>query len=283
MGKRKLSFTEENKIDLKVFVVVVLYNKSIDELEYLDDFQGIDVLIYDNSPQAQVAPKQFLYYHDSGNSGVSAAYNYGIKLAKKQSADYLLILDHDTNFSKNNLTAYLDSAAKFGDNYIYTPIVKNGERIYSPYLEGKNRNYPQQLDDFTFEAVYSLQNKSLINSGLMIPINLFNKLGLFNQEIKLDFSDTYYIEKYKKNYKNAILVNVFLEHRLSGDEGKNKDREFGRFKYYCNGAREFRKSAEDKLRVDRLVIFRMLRLITKYYALSPLYTCLNYYIRNKKI
>lgn len=268
---------------MEILIVVVIYNKSIEEINFLEEIKDIDILIYDNSLNPQKVPEEFHYYHDKLNSGVSVAYNYGIKLAKTLNKDFIIVLDHDTDFSYEILDKYKTVANRFGEDYIYAPIIKGGEKIYSPAIEGKNKNFTQDTNTFKYQQVYNIRGKSLINSGLMIPLAVTENIGVFNEQIKLDFSDTYFIEKYKTIYHSVILIDIFLEHKLSGDEGNNKDKELSRFKYYCNGAKEFKKVTSDISRVRRLVFFRMIRLIIKYKTLTPFGICIKYYVGDSKV
>lgn len=268
---------------MKLLIVIVIYNKSIKDLGYLDSLKSADILIYDNSINPQLVPSNIFYHHNQNNGGVSMAYNYAIELAKKLYKDYLIFLDQDTSFDQKILETYFKFADKFGKDYIYAPIVKNGERIYSPFIEGKFKNYPQNLNTFNYKNVYSLDGKSLVNSGMMVSIDIINNIGTFNEKIKLDFSDIYFIEKYKKQYSEVIIMEVYLEHKLSGDEGKNKQKELMRFKYYCNGAKEFQITTSDIQRVNRLVFFRMLRLISKYKTLAPISIYRKYFLGDVKI
>ncbi|MGB3159723.1 MAG: glycosyltransferase [Carnobacterium sp.] len=268
---------------MSVLLIIVVYNKSIKEIKYLNKIKSADILLYDNSRNSQVCPSSYYYYHNNNNDGVSSAYNYGIELAKKLNKEFLILLDQDTTFNENILKTYIKYANKFGNGKIYAPIVKNKEMIYSPFIESKVKNYPQNLDTFSYSKVYSLEGKSLINSGLMIPLNIIADIGNFNEKIKLDFSDIYYIEKYKKKYNEVILIDTYLEHKLSGDEGKNKHKELKRYKFYCNGAKELKKTTKDISRVDRLVFFRMLRLVIKYNTLTPLFIFKRYYLGGMKV
>ena len=262
---------------MNLLLIVVVFNKRITEIEYIKNINNVDVLIYDNSQNPQDFPESIHYYHNSQNGGVSIAYNYGIRLALKLKKDFILILDQDSSFDVSMLETYKLYTHKFGMDYLYAPIVKSEAKVYSPYFEGKFKNYPQDIKDFNNEPIYHIEGKSLINSGLMIPLKIISKIGTFNENIKLDFSDTYFIEQYKKQFNSIILMNVYLEHNLSGDEGKNKQKELNRFKYFCNGARIYKDSTVDVNRVKRLIIYRLLRLIIKYKTISPLRIYLNYY------
>lgn len=263
---------------LNILIIIVVYNKSIDEIKYLKNIKNTDILIYDNSISPQNSPENVYYHHNKNNGGVSMAYNYGIELASKLRKGFIILLDQDTSFDEKILQSYYRYADEFGKSYIYAPIVKNGMRIYSPFIEGKFKNYPQNMSNFKYKKIYNIDRKSLINSGMMISLDVINDIGVFNEKIKLDFSDIYFVEKYKKKYSEVILMDVYLEHKLSGDEGKNKHKELMRFKYYCNGAKVFKITTSDIPRVNRLVFFRMLRLITKYKTLAPISIYRKYFL-----
>jgi len=276
---------------VKLLIVIVIYKKLIKELSILKSVniidENIDIFFYDNSPKEQellpLKEINFLYEHNTKNPGVSYAYNRGIQKAKELSKDAILILDQDTNFNMSYLDVYKKAYIKYRDTFLYAPIVGNNSKtkIYSP---AHLNNYVGKVvlyDDFIFKEQFSLTGMSVINSGLMIPLKIFEETGLYNEKIKLDFSDIYFIEKYKKYKSEIILVDVHLKHSLSGDEGKNYEAELYRFMYYCNGAKEM--STALKVSTYWVVFRRMLRLIQKYYTLKPVKIFFDYYIGNKII
>lgn len=273
-----------------MLLIVVIYNTKISNLKFIknnnmerDDI--IDIYIYDNSPNKQSLPKiegvNIHYFHDKTNGGVSVGYNSGIVEAQKLNKDYVLLLDQDSNILFSNLKAYIDLYNIYGKNYLYAPIMYKKEKIYSPgflnYFSGK----AQDIHDFRYKEIYNLSDKSLINSGLMIPLRLIDKIGSFNERIKLDFSDFYFVEKYKKYKSEIILLDLYIEHSLSGDEGKNYLKEMLRYKYYCNGIRELNISF-GKLRLFP-AFRRMLVLMLKYKSIQPIGIFYNYFIGRKVI
>lgn len=256
---------------MDILIVVVLYNKDINKLTYLNELENVRILIYDNSPNPQIVNDSFVYIHDSENSGVSKAYNIGAKFAKNEGIEYFIILDQDTIFDNTILSEYRAAKSKYNTQYIYAPkIVGNNNKIYSPFQEATFRNIPFSMKTFNSSELLSLQGISLINSGLMIPIKIFDEIGGFNEKIKLDFSDTYFIDQYKKVYKTVVLLNLEIKHSLSGDEDSSKHKEIKRFQYFCEGALEYKNSTGLKKRTNKLVLYRTLRLITKYKTVIPL-------------
>lgn len=272
-----------------MLLCVVVYNKKISDLPIFQYpiKQKLDLFIYDNSklPQEILNFENFnIYYeHDKNNSGVSRAYNRAAIKANELGKNLLLLLDQDSDFKLSFIDAYFLSYQKYGNQFLYAPVVidPDGLKIYSPaYLKcfvGK----VQIKNDFMYKQVYNLQGKSVINSGLMVPLSLFEKIGGYNENLKLDFSDIYFIEKYKALNSKIILVNVELKHSISGDEGMNFHREFLRFKYYCSAARETGRA------LNTFIFWspfrRFLRLTLKYRSLKFIKVFFDYYLRGKQV
>ncbi|WP_270795471.1 glycosyltransferase [Aeromonas sp. QDB11] len=269
-----------------LLIVIVTYKKRIKDIQFFNEVNlsvhKFDVLVYDNSPLPQLINEQdfpyLKYIHDSQNPGVSAAYNCAFKHAERNNKKVVLLLDQDTTFKTAFLPVYFNSYTEYGDKYIYAPMVCNDakSKVYSPsglrWFVGK----AQQYNDISYHQVYCLSQHSVINSGLMIPLSLFNTVGGYNEKIKLDFSDVYFIERYKEINNHIILLPINIMHSLSGDEGYDKERELHRFKYYCVGARELAKSLEKN--TFYTVLRRMIRLVMKYRTLNPLATVAKYYL-----
>jgi GT2 family glycosyltransferase len=271
---------------MRVFVVIVVYNKAIADLTVLKTTHNTnyDLLIYDNSPNPQAVPNiegfNLIYQHDTSNAGVSRAYNVGALKAKELGCDVVLLLDQDTVFSFDCLSKYEAAYAQHGADYLYAPVVCNAgmTKIYSPAFINHFVGKAQTIENFAFSEKYSLNDKSAINSGLMVPLVLFEKIGGFNEKLKLDFSDYYFIEKYKTLNENLILLDVYLKHSISGDEGKRFTYELNRYRYYCYGARELQRSLN--MFVIWSPIRRLLRLSLKYKSLKFFVVFYEYFIKN---
>lgn len=272
----------------KILISIVIYNKKISDLFiFKNNIQNknLNFFIYDNSKISQEIPNfknTTLYYeHDEKNSGVSKAYNKAYQKAKEINANALLILDQDTSFKIKNLDLYLKYYNKYGDNYIYAPVITdaNMQLIYSPFILNHFIGKVQNMSKFKYEEQYDITHKSVINSGLFIPLSIFEKIGLYNEKLKLDFSDVYFIEKYKKVKKYIILIDLYMQHSLSGNEGRDFKRELGRYVYYTIGARELGTALH--ISTFWIVLRRMFRLTLKYKHLSFITIFINNFLRGK--
>ena len=274
----------------KVLVSIVIYNKSIKELFLLDSFveaKRFDIFIYDNSKFPQEVPTfeniNIYYEHDKSNSGVSRAYNQAYKKAKQLNKELLLVLDQDSSFEFGFIEQYMKMYQVYKNDYIYVPIVcdEKKTKIYSPAFMNNFVGKVQFFENFIYEERYSLIGKSVINSGLMIPLEIFEKIGGYNEKLKLDFSDVYFIEKYKELNSKIVLVEVYLKHSISGDEGKDFFREYNRYRYYCSASKEIGRSL--KTLVFWSPFRRLIRLILKYQNIKFIKIFYDYYIKGKNI
>lgn len=267
-----------------ILVVLVVYEKVVSELNLFKNFIAInpdlDVLVYDNSNKSQlddIGLSNIYYIHDKTNPGVSKAYNEGAKYAVKKKKKAILLLDQDSVFSDNYLIEYENKFSKYGDGYIYAPLVvdRNKTKVYSPARLERFVGHVIPYSRMSRASLCSLKGMSVINSGLLIPLAVFDRVGGFNEKIKLDFSDVFFIERYKEVNASIVLVDVEMEHSLSGDEEVNFEREISRFYFYCNGAKELSKS----LRSSTLwsVFRRMLSLTLKYRSLLPFIHFIKFY------
>lgn len=275
-----------------MLIAIVVYNKSINDLSVfksnlLHCNDKLDLFIYDNSKCSQDIPHyenvNIYYEHDISNSGVSRAYNQAYKKAKDLNKKLLLVLDQDSEFEISYINKYMAAYELHENNYLYAPVVTStdGSKVYSPASINNFVGKAQDYNSFSYKEIYSLCGKSVINSGLMIPVDLFEKIGGYNESLKLDFSDIYFIEKYKKLNENIILVDLYLKHSISGDEGKDFNREYNRFKYYCSSAKEIGRA------LDTVVFWspfrRLLRLIIKYKKIEFIKVFYEFYLKGNKI
>ncbi|KIM06025.1 MAG: hypothetical protein KN64_00490 [Sulfurovum sp. AS07-7] len=272
-----------------MLVAIVIYNKKILELSILKrSFESnTDIFIYDNSKLPQEVPTienvNIYYEHDENNSGVSRAYNQAYQKAKELNKELLLVLDQDSSFKLSFIEQYTKMYSVYKNDYIYAPIVcdEKKTKIYSPSFMRNFVGKIQSFENFVYEETYSLVGKSVINSGLMIPLEMFDKIGGYNEKLKLDFSDIYFIEKYKELNHKIVLVEVYLKHSISGDEGLDFDREYNRFKYYCSACKEIERALDASAFWSSTR--RLLRLVLKYKRLSFIKIYFEYYLKGKEI
>lgn len=255
-----------------ILVVLVLYNCRIEASaafyslnRALEKSNGkLDLLIYDNSPHPITSEREFdisnfhiTYINNPSNPGVSKAYNEGWQLARNMGKKYLLLSDQDTSYPDNAIEMYCAQAEK--EYWLSAPILLSGLGIVSPCGYKWGRGWI--LDNCPAGKI-SLRNRSVLNSGLLIKLDILDSVGGYNEQIPLDFSDHEWITRVKKVLPTIHVMNLVCHHELSAEE-TNKEKVLIRFNHYLSGSRELQK-VESSLALRFLAFARGLKLSIRF-------------------
>lgn len=229
-------------------IVLVLYRIDLENspsFKSLSDCnkgeQFVDIMVYDNSPTPGSESALFnrngfriAYISDTTNPGVSKAYNTGVALAKKAQKKWMLFLDQDTTLDETLLDQFLKHI--------------NGERniaIFATTLFGANQNLISPSRYF-FKRGFTLSNIPKgkcklnrirpINSSVLISTKVFEKVGLYNEDIMLDFSDHEFFDRVSQHYKYMYVLVSKSFHSLSSSDDTNLEGIKMRFGVFCEGA-----------------------------------------------
>lgn len=228
---------------MSIFPIVVLYNIDLEgSIVYKELLVNCSsYLVYDNSVSPinkKYANERIHYHHDSDNGGVSAAYNYGAKVAKELGGvEAILLLDQDTKFQPGLIETMERELSKYPDVDLFVPQVTYGNNMpFSPILRGlfgKNHILP--------EGKYSLNQYLPVNAGACIRLNAFDKVGGYNPNIRLDFADFDFFSRLCEINPHFRVVNISAYQSFSNDE-KNPERLFRRYCMFLEGAKFARKN-----------------------------------------
>ena len=229
--------------------VLVLYKTRLQDSETFVSLSNslknskltMDVVVYDNSPTPTLADPERIsdnwrirYIHDETNPGVSKAYNEGLGIARKLNKKWLLLLDQDTSFPQNAVVEYSKAIQENPDIYLLAPIVISINKIISPCRYLLHRGYSIRKIE---PGVHRFGMTSLINSGMLIRVEAFDRCGGYNEKIRLDFADHSFIERYRGHYTNFAVINLSCFQNFSGKQHLTTNSALVRFAYYCEGAR----------------------------------------------
>lgn len=267
-------------IEQNLLPILVIYKELItDSLTYntlslsLNSVNvKLDLYIYDNSPadffqvnnSDIISPFNIIYIRDVTNPGVSKAYNQGALYAKQSNKKYILLLDQDTKFPIHTINAYFEALNKYPNHKIFAPTLISKFGIISP---GKSLLCRSSVETKILNSgINGLKNKSLLNSGLVIDLALFQSVNGFNEKIPLDFSDTYFIKIIQNKIKEFVLIDLKCQHSLSTENVKYEN-VLHRFKYYCLGVIEYSKIS-NSFWVYTWAFFRTFKLAIKFRKLD---------------
>jgi rhamnosyltransferase len=225
----------------------------------------MDLVIYDNNPGDGRLPIEnfdcwnITYIADSGNSGVSKAYNKAAEIAGQRFKKWLLLLDEDTDFPINTIAAYLSAITLRPGEQLFAPVMlTQHNQIISPCTFRFMRGF------YAAEAhpgVNSLKGKSLINCGICIKLDAFKQLNGYNEAIKLDFSDHDFIRRFKTHISDSfVVIDLWVKHRLSTSTRNSVAADLKRFSYYLDGSGYFSKTPAESIMMNLNVLLRSLKL-----------------------
>jgi rhamnosyltransferase len=255
-----------------VLAVMVLYRKRVGESKTLLSLakslsgrpEKIDIVIYDNSPTSQWHDDgkerdgfHIRYISDPSNPGVSKAYNDGFELARQLRKKWLLLLDQDTVFPEGALATYAANIAKYGEPPLLVPMLVCDGRIYSPCRHVANVNFPLHAIRPGWARTKGF---SVLNSGMCIRLDAFEKTGGFDERIRLDFADHDFMRRYRKYFTNFLVMDMVCQHGFSDKETWDISISLARFGRYCEGARNSMKNIADPFSLLPLALIRAARL-----------------------
>lgn len=276
-----------------LYIIIVLYkcplidSKSFKSLYQANtDSSVLDLFVYDNSPSSSYndsinkMPKFNIHYElNIKNEGLSKAYNQGAKQAVNLNKKWILLLDQDTIFDKDFLEEFNNSINYFKDIKLFAPILKlSNNKIFSPSVYFFKRGFsPRNID----KGINSFKMLSPVNSGLLIEIEAFMNVGGYNENVKLDFSDFQFIERFRKKNDNFVVVDTigyqdFSDHQIDPQIALN------RYKIYCEGAKACEKrSVLDHLQYFLITLIRGIKLTIRFKR-NFLKTWYTYFIIDKE-
>lgn len=231
-----------------ILAVLVLYKCHLEDSDSFKSLNnsleeancGMDILVFDNSPFSSETRNEFvkgrmrvIYVNDISNPGVSAAYNKGAEVARSLGKKWLLLLDQDTYFPLDAIDRYKNCS--FEKNLIYAPMLVSGNVFLSPcrFILGRGEALKSCVT-----GMHLFKNESLLNSGLMISLDLFDRAGGYNERMPLDFSDHDFINRVKLYCNTFNVLDIKCTHSLSCEE-QDLSKVLIRFKFYLVGAREY--------------------------------------------
>lgn len=280
----------------QILPIVVLYKKELSDAESINtlldsdiDNSISDIFVYDNTPENIIKNnivcevyrnRNVIYYHDIKNSGVSTAYNSGMKKANELNYKYVLLLDQDTVFPSDALKFYQQSIEDQPGINLHVPrlLTKKGE-FCSPLRYAFHRGF---VTNELSSGIYSLNTYSPINSGMLLDVNTAILAGGYNNKVYLDFSDFQFIERLKNISSSFYLMPLTLEQDLSNDD-ENYNNLLNRYGIYCECARFCEKNnIYDEFIYFMMVLIRGIKLVQRTKMLKFISIFYNNYVRGKK-
>lgn len=239
----------------KTAIIIVNYNGEKDTNELLDslekiktDGNSLEIYIIDNASTKNIdySERTFTchYQKNSKNLGFASANNQGIKLALKNGADFICLLNNDTivdpNFLQNSIPSFEDGKIGIASPKIYFyPGREFHKERYKDEDKGKVIWYAGGLIDW--ENIYcSHRGVDEVDSGqydqesetdfatgccMFIKKDVIEKIGFLDEEYFAYFEDVDFCQRAKKaGYKIMYEPYSVIWHKNASSSGGSGSR-----------------------------------------------------------
>jgi GT2 family glycosyltransferase len=206
----------------KTLICIVLYNQTPEEsssyqslLNTATEGLNIKVLLFDNSSQAQDFTQKnssfsIDYYHSSSNVGVAGAYNFAAQRAKETELEWLLFFDQDSVIPDNFFEKLIIAKQENQDQELFVPLVEDSGAVVSPSYSTIGKLSEKKY----FAGLKPSASCSIINSGMMLSLRIFEELGGYHAALPMYYSDSYFFSRYQKKYSTFVLQEAVLKHQM---------------------------------------------------------------------
>lgn len=268
---------------LNILSVIVLYKTNFLQSKTYRSLlcnESIAIYIYDNSPEAQEIDQELsnriIYIHNPLNPGLSFAYNKAAEFASNNGFEWVLLLDQDTSFPENIFSEYKFEINNNPKIKLFVPKIKVlNEKYISPT---QVKNHIGKLSNTAPSGITSLWEYMPINSGMMINVDAFLSVGGYNENVKLDYSDYQFIEKFRQQFNSFFILQSVCFQEFS-NEVQSTVQLLDRYKIFCNCIRNCkRNNTYDKYLYLWIVLKRGMSLTTRTGNLNFIRILFKYYL-----
>jgi GT2 family glycosyltransferase len=232
-----------------VFVILVNWNQKTDIQECLESLQRTNydnfrVMVIDNHSQdgsVELIRHRFPWVRmieNPTNLGFCAANNQGIKEGLRELADYFFVLNSDAIVGKETLKkliVVMESDPRIGIAqpvfYYYNEpdkIWHSGGIIDLDHGYGPSADQISVLPDHLKSGFF--ETDFICGCGMLVRRNVFERVGLFDEDYFFSFEDIDLALRAKKNgFRLVTVSDAAVWHKLSGSAG---GRPSGRHIYY---------------------------------------------------
>lgn len=271
--------TESNAIATdKIVCAVVIYGTKLTDCEVYQTFieenlGNIDfLLVFDNTSTSLYEDingvrGEYKYFWNPSNPGLSLNYNKAARFASENGCQWLLLLDQDTSFPKGAYCSYLKGISDYPDIKMFVPIhkISGADKFLSPVNAVKPSSGNVEL------GVFSLNDFDVINSGMLVNVDEFIKVGGYKENVSLDFSDFQFVERFKVLHNRAVALNVTCLQNFSNEE-KNVKKLLGRFDSYCRNVLNFEyHNSKTRAKIAYLVVKHTAMLSVRCRSVKPVF------------
>lgn len=209
----------------KVFIIVLNYNgkdvvRTCLNSLFKINYPNVEVVVVDNASTdgsfelAKAAFSKAHFIKNEVNLGFSTGNNIGIRFALEKMADFVLLLNNDTEVTPDFLTELINATTTDEKIGISSPKIFKDKTAQIWFAGGK-------IDWFKMKSLHENKNNSSIpyetgfisGCAMLIKKNVFKKIGLFDEDFFLYWEDVdFSIRAQKAGFKTVIIPTSTVYH-----------------------------------------------------------------------
>ena len=250
----------------KVNIIVLNYNgnnyleKCLKSLFCLN-YPNFEVVVVDNNStdgSLETARKKFpriTYIKNEENLGFSAGNNVGIKYSLERMADFVLMLNNDTEVEVGLLSKLVSRMGKEPKLGVVSPIIlfSNSDKIW--FSGGK-------IDWLKMKTAHIDGGLDFISGcAMFVRAEVFRKIGLFDEDFFLYWEDADFSVRAKRaGFSLGIIRDCFVRHFEKSEKNKKNKT----YWLVLSGLIFFKKNATHYLKIWLWVYFILRKIKNRY-------------------
>lgn len=222
----------------KIFIIVLNYNgkdviKNCLASVFKIDYPDFEVVVVDNNSNDgsfEFAKNNFSKAHfikNEENLGYAAGNNVGIRFALERMADYILLLNNDTEVEKDFLTRLVGAAEKDEKIGLASPVIFNGRNRQVWFSGGKIKWLAMKTAHnrkvFTADRY---ETGFVTGCAMLARAAVFKEIGLLDEDFFLYWEDAdFSVRSRRAGFKNVVVPGSWVYH-FEKSEGNLKQKTY---------------------------------------------------------
>jgi len=209
----------------KVFIVVLNYNgkdviKKCLTSVFKIDYPNFEVVFVDNNStdgSLELAKGNFSkanFIKNEENLGYASGNNIGIRFSLERMAEYVLVLNNDTEVEKDFLTKLIEVMEEDKKIGIASPVIMDANTKKVWFSGGKIdwlRMKTLHLQNARTETYF--KSDFITGCSMLVKAEVFEKIGLFDEDFFLYWEDADFSLRSKKSgFKNVVVPTSCIYH-----------------------------------------------------------------------
>ena len=240
----------DKPLEPKVIIIILNWNGLTDTLECLNSlakssYRPTKIVVVDNGStdhSAEIISKTYPQVDvlcNSKNEGFCKGNNIGIRYALERGAEYVWLLNNDTEVEVNTLERLIEAAESSSEIGLVSPIIHYfGEKTKVQFagsyidIDTFDIHYPENKE--SAGAVFQTGPSVLLwATALLIKKSVIEKIGLLEERFFAYWEDTEYsLRSLKSGHRNVVCATARVYHKRKLTSEGEEPKKSAYFYYY---------------------------------------------------